>query len=209
MSMSGPDFSHPVGSGPEANAAQWPQASPGPALDGWPPVPPGAARPAGIRPEIVRAVLAAAAGGAAAIVLPKLPAPLPVVTGALACLPFAVGLLSLAVTELHHSSRADVCSALSAYQAASDSNSVSDSAWFAALTKAGNTAADYAGPGQAPVVASGKAALQLANGSGNSDVVITSAGQADEALAPSWSSATATSESRKNKVTLRNPWGDQ
>lgn len=116
--------------------------------------------------------------------LPKLPSPLPAVIGALACLPLAVGLLSMAVTDLHHSSRADVCSALSAYQAASDNTSVSDSAWFAALSKVGNAAADYAGPDQAAVIGSGRAALQLANGSGNSDFVMTSVGQADDALAP-------------------------
>lgn len=116
--------------------------------------------------------------------LPKLPAPLPVVIGALSCLPFAVGLLSVAVTELHHSSRADVCSALSAYQAASANDSVSDDAWFAALRNVGNTAADYSGFDQDSVVASGKAALRLANGSGDSYVVMTSVGQADAALGP-------------------------
>lgn len=116
--------------------------------------------------------------------LPTLPSPLPVLIGGLACLPFAVGLLAMAVTELHHSSRADVCSALSAYQAASENDSVSDDAWFAALRKVGTTAADYSGFDQDSIVASGKSALQLANGSGDSYVVMTSVGQANDALAP-------------------------
>jgi len=116
--------------------------------------------------------------------LPKLASPLPAIIGALACVPFVVGLLSVVVTELHHSSRADVCSALSAYQAASENDSVSDDAWFAALRNVGNTAADYSGFDQDAVVASGKSALQLANGSGDSGIVMTSVGQADDALAP-------------------------
>lgn len=116
--------------------------------------------------------------------IPQLPKPLPLVVAGLACVPFVVGLLSLTVTELHHSSRGDVCSALSAYQAASSNESESDDAWFAALDKVGNTAADYAGPDQAAVNASGKTALQLANGNGQSDFVMTSVGQADAALGP-------------------------
>jgi len=63
--------------------------------------------------------------------IPQLPPPLPIVLSALACVPFAIGLLSLTITDVHRGSAADACSSLSAYETASADNSVSGDAWFA------------------------------------------------------------------------------